>query len=89
MKPVTYRVVLIESEEGVAIFCPAMPGCVSQGITEVDALENIREAIALWLDCGGIMAKDGGTAEEAELLQEAAAEALKVNVREVGLPVAA
>ena len=25
--------------------CPAIPGCVSQGPTEDEALENIREAI--------------------------------------------
>ncbi|MGA2602421.1 MAG: type II toxin-antitoxin system HicB family antitoxin [Bryobacteraceae bacterium] len=26
--------------------CPAIPGCVSQGRTETEALDNIREAIA-------------------------------------------
>jgi predicted RNase H-like HicB family nuclease len=26
--------------------CPSIPGCVSQGTTESEALENIREAIA-------------------------------------------
>ncbi len=26
--------------------CPAIPGCVSQGRTEAEAVENIREAIA-------------------------------------------
>jgi predicted RNase H-like HicB family nuclease len=26
--------------------CPAIPGCVSQGRTENEALDNIREAIA-------------------------------------------
>jgi predicted RNase H-like HicB family nuclease len=26
--------------------CPSIPGCVSQGRTETEALENIREAIA-------------------------------------------
>lgn len=25
--------------------CPAIPGCVSQGMTEEEALENIKEAI--------------------------------------------
>jgi predicted RNase H-like HicB family nuclease len=25
--------------------CPAIPGCISQGQTEAEALENIREAI--------------------------------------------
>jgi len=26
--------------------CPAIPGCVSQGTTETEALANIREAIS-------------------------------------------
>ena len=25
--------------------CPSLPGCVSQGMTEVAAIENVREAI--------------------------------------------
>jgi len=46
----TYRVVLVESEEGFAVGCPALPGCWSQGETREEALANIREAIALWLE---------------------------------------
>ncbi len=30
--------------------CPSIPGCVSQGDTEDEALANIREAIALCLE---------------------------------------
>lgn len=44
----TFPVELIESEEGFAICCPALPGCWSQGRTHEEALANIREAIALW-----------------------------------------
>lgn len=29
--------------------CPALPGCVSQGKDEKEALENINEAITAWL----------------------------------------
>jgi predicted RNase H-like HicB family nuclease len=29
--------------------CPALPGCVSQGRDEQEALENIKEAITAWL----------------------------------------
>lgn len=29
--------------------CPALPGCVSQGKDEPEALANIKEAIAAWL----------------------------------------
>jgi len=46
---VKYRVVLLESEEGYAASCPALRGCHSQGATEEEAIENIREAIREWL----------------------------------------
>ncbi len=29
--------------------CPALPGCVSQGVDEQEALANIKEAIEAWL----------------------------------------
>ena len=29
--------------------CPALPGCVSQGKGEYEAIQNIREAIAAWI----------------------------------------
>ena len=45
-----YKVLLIESEEGFAASCPALPGCWSQGRTRDEAMDNIREAIRLWLD---------------------------------------
>jgi len=46
---VDYRVVLIETEEGVSASCPALKGCHSQGKTKAEALENIRDAIREWL----------------------------------------
>jgi predicted RNase H-like HicB family nuclease len=45
-----YKVLLVESEEGFAVNCPALPGCWSQGATRAEALENVREAIRLWLE---------------------------------------
>ncbi|HEX3070494.1 MAG TPA: type II toxin-antitoxin system HicB family antitoxin [Thermoanaerobaculia bacterium] len=45
-----YRVELHESEEGVAVSCPELPGCWSQGATEAEAMENIRCAIEEYLD---------------------------------------
>ncbi len=33
-----------------AVWCPELPGCVSAGETEQTALENIKEAIALYLE---------------------------------------
>ena len=44
-----YQVVLIHSDEGYAVSCPALPGCHSQGETEAEALENIQDAIREWL----------------------------------------
>ena len=40
-----YKVTLVESEEGVAVWCDDLPGCVSQGETKDEALANIRIAI--------------------------------------------
>ena len=40
-------VTLEQDETGMVVAeCPSIPGCVSQGATEAEALENIREAIA-------------------------------------------
>jgi len=45
-----YRVLLHPSEEGFAVSCPGLPGCWSQGSTEEEALENIRDAITEYLE---------------------------------------
>lgn len=45
----TYRVTLVESDEGFAIWCDDLPGCNSQGQTREEALHNIREAISDYL----------------------------------------
>jgi predicted RNase H-like HicB family nuclease len=45
-----YRVYLEPDEDGVFVaICPALPGCVSQGRTRVEAMDNIREAIEGYL----------------------------------------
>lgn len=41
-----------EPDGGFVVSVPALPGCVSQGDSREEALLNIREAIALYLeDC--------------------------------------
>ena len=50
MGSMIYRVALHQSEEGFAVSCPGLPGCWSQGATEQEALENIRDAIREYLD---------------------------------------
>jgi predicted RNase H-like HicB family nuclease len=45
-----FHVTLEQAEDGwIIVECPALPGCVSQGKDEQEALENIKEAIAAWL----------------------------------------
>ena len=44
-----YKVALHQSEEGFSVWVPGLPGCVSQGETEKEALENIAVAIREYL----------------------------------------
>jgi predicted RNase H-like HicB family nuclease len=45
-----FHVTLERAEDGwIVAECPALPGCVSQGVDEKEALENIKEAITAWL----------------------------------------
>lgn len=44
-----YRIALHKSEEGYGVSVPGLPGCWSQGATEKEALENIRDAIREYL----------------------------------------
>jgi len=44
-------VTLDRDETGmIVVECPAIPGCVSQALTEAEAIANIREAIAACLE---------------------------------------
>ena len=45
------RIVLEPSPEGgYTVYVPSLPGCISEGDTLEEALENIREAIDLYLE---------------------------------------
>ncbi|MFH0874686.1 MAG: type II toxin-antitoxin system HicB family antitoxin [archaeon] len=39
-----------QEEGGYTIYVPSLPGCISQGDTRENALENIKEAIELYLE---------------------------------------
>jgi len=39
-----YTVVFHRTEEGISVSVPGLPGCWSEGNTEAEALENIRDA---------------------------------------------
>jgi len=46
-----FNITLDRDEDGVWISeCPSIPGCVSQGKTKQEAVESIKDAIALCLE---------------------------------------
>lgn len=46
-----YRVVIEPDEDGVFVAeCPSLPGCISQGSTRAEAVANVRDAIAGYLE---------------------------------------
>lgn len=47
---IKYRIQLIHSHEGWAASCLDLQGCHTQGDTREEAIENIQEAIQLWLE---------------------------------------
>lgn len=40
-----YRIALHQSDEGFSVSVPGLPGCWSQGSSESEAIENIKDAI--------------------------------------------
>lgn len=44
-----YKVALTESDEGYSVSVPGLPGCWSQGATEVEVVANIEVAIREYL----------------------------------------
>ena len=46
-----FNVILEKSPEGgYTSFIPSLPGCISEGETKAEAIENIKEAIYLYLE---------------------------------------
>jgi predicted RNase H-like HicB family nuclease len=47
----TRQVLICPGEDGFwVVECPSLPGCISQGQTKKGALENVREAIDLYIE---------------------------------------
>jgi len=44
-----YRIALHQSDEGYSVSVPGLPGCWSQGASEAEAIENIKDAIRGYL----------------------------------------
>jgi predicted RNase H-like HicB family nuclease len=50
-KVLNYNVIFQKEEEGgYSVWVPALPGCASQGETFEEAVNNIKEAISLYLE---------------------------------------
>ena len=58
-----YKVVLQRSDEGYSVSCPGLPGCWSQGETEEEALDNIKDAIHEYLEVLDMNLKDADVRE--------------------------
>ena len=56
-----YKIRLEETEEGFAVWVPGLPGCWSQGETEQEAIENIKDAIMTYLETIEILNQDEET----------------------------
>ncbi len=70
-----YTVVLQRSDEGYTITCPSLPGCISEGDTEQEALDNIQDAIQGYLS---VLREQTGRTVDHEV---------DVTVREIEVPV--
>ncbi len=47
----TRHILIYPGEDGYFVVeCPSLPGCVSQGKTREEAIENIKEAIELYIE---------------------------------------
>jgi predicted RNase H-like HicB family nuclease len=46
-----YRVIIEKDEDGIYVVqAPSLPGCISQGKTRTEAINNIKEAIELYIE---------------------------------------
>ena len=53
-----YKVNIKKTEEGYAVWVPGLPGCWSQGKTEEESLENIKDAIQAYLETVEKLSRD-------------------------------
>ena len=62
-----FKIVLEKSDEGgYTVYAPSLPGCISEGDTQEEALKNIQEAIELYLE----PVEDDWILDEQNLVQE-------------------
>ena len=58
-----YKIVLNKTDEGYSVSCPGLPGCWSQGKTETQAIDNIKDAIQEYLAAVYASVKDSNVRE--------------------------
>jgi predicted RNase H-like HicB family nuclease len=58
-----YKIVLNKTDEGYSVSCPGLPGCWSQGKTETEAIDNIKDAIQEYLAAVYASVKDSNVRE--------------------------
>jgi predicted RNase H-like HicB family nuclease len=57
--------------------CPALPGCVTQAETEAELIDNIKEAVTLWLE----------VQDEKEMLARQSSPGNTSNIQELALSI--
>jgi len=62
-----YKIILEKTDEGYSVSVPGLPGCWSQGSTEEEAVENIRDAIQEYLAARDELLK-GAVVREVEVI---------------------
>lgn len=65
----TFPIILHESEYGFDIICPTLPGCASQGATREEAIENIKDAIAAYLEAVHIVEQEKDPGAELDVVE--------------------
>ena len=50
MKAVYKCIFEVQEDGGFAVTVPSLPGCISEGDTYEEALANVKEAIAAWIE---------------------------------------
>ena len=62
--------VIVECDTGTksyAVYCPELSGCTSAGDTEEEALNNIKEAVALYLEPSPVKIRPEGKVFKVEV----------------------
>ena len=51
MEQIKFRVIVEQDEDGIFVAeCPTLPGCISQGKTRTEALDNIKDAMKGYIE---------------------------------------